>query len=307
MWVYLNDRFLPGDQAQISVFDHGFLYGDGVYETLRAYQGRIFSVTRHITRLYRSAKLIGLTIPLEETVWPALLDQTLSRNGLSHHTQPDKTSHSDAIQDAYIRITISRGKGDIGLDPSLCPVPTVLIIAKPLTPYPADLFEQGIHIALVSVRRNAAAALPPQIKSLNFLNNILAKHEASHMGAFDSLMLNTEGFLAECSTSNFFFVRNGRLYTPSVDCGILDGITREIVLLLSKEQAIPVEEGTYFPEALSTADECFVTNTSMEIMPVTQVDHSKIGNGLPGPITCRLRALFKQHLPRFLSSQSPAP
>ena len=306
MWVYLNDRFLPGDQAHISVFDHGFLYGDGIYETLRAYQGKIFMVKKHIARLYRSANLIGLTIPLDEDAWPPLLHETLQRNGLGLHTQQDPPSLSPPAQDGYIRVTISRGKGDIGLDPSLCPVPTVLIIAKPLTPYPADLFERGIHLALVSVRRNSASALPPQIKSLNFLNNILAKHEATKMGAFDSLMLNAEGYLTECSASNFFFIHKGRLCTPSIDCGILDGITREVVLLLSKEQSIPIEEGTYRPDVISTADECFVTNTSMEIMPVTQMDHSPIGNGLPGPITCRLQRLFKEQLPRFLSNETPS-
>lgn len=304
MWVYLNDRFLPGDQAHISVFDHGFLYGDGVYETLRAYQGRIFMGKKHITRLYRSAHLIGLSIPYEEEAWGSLLHQTLTRNNLGIPSPQDHASITDPPQDAYIRITISRGKGDIGLDPSLCPSPTMLIFAKPLTPYPADLFERGIQLALVSVRRNSAAALPPQIKSLNFLNNILAKHEATQKGAYDCLMLNAEGFLTECSVSNIFFVRQGRLYTPSVDCGILDGITREIVLLLSQEQAIPIEEGQYRPEALLTAEECFVTNTSMEIMPVTQIDHSPIGKGVPGPITCRLRSLFKQQLPRFVSDES---
>ena len=303
MWVYLNDQFLPGDQARISVFDHGFLYGDGVYETLRAYQGQIFMVTKHIARLYRSATLIGLTIPLKESVWPNLLDRTLRKNELGPQAQSDTLSP----QDAYIRITISRGKGDIGLDPSLCSAPTILIIAKPLSPYPEELFDRGIQLALVSVRRNSVAALPPQIKSLNFLNNILAKHEASQLGAFDSLMLNTEGYVAECSTSNIFFVRDGRLYTPSVECGILEGITRDIVLLLCAEEAIPTEEGTYLPQFLLTADECFVTNTSMEIMPVTRVDQTTIGNGLPGPLTGRLRSLFKQSLPRLLSPESPAP
>ncbi len=301
MWVYLNGQFLPEEQAHISVFDHGFLYGDGIYETLRTYHGHIFMGTRHIARLYQSAQFIGLTIPLEESAWPTLLDHTLKKNGLGVHGPSDSSSKGQTVSDAYIRITVSRGTGDIGLDPALCSSPTVLIIAKPLQPYPAHLFERGIHLALVSIRRNSAAALPPQIKSLNFLNNILAKAEASSKGASDSLMLNTDGFLAECSTSNFFFVREGRLHTPSVQCGILEGITREMVLGLTKEQGIPTEEGTYRPEVLSAAEECFVTNTSMEIMPVTQVDQTIIGNGHPGPLTCRLRSLFKEHLPGWLA------
>lgn len=286
MWIYLNDRFVDRKDALISVFDHGFLYGDGVYETLRTYEGRFFMLQAHLARLQRSAGLIGLTIPIPNDEWPALLREAVERNGLT---------------EAHLRITISRGEGDLGLDPALCPHPTVVIIAKPIAHYPDPLFEEGVTLALVTVRRNLAAALPPQIKSLNFLNNILAKHEAAGRGAFDALMLNAEGHLAECTTSNLFLVRGGALHTPSIDCGILDGITREIVLTLAREQGIPAEEGRYPAEFLAKAEEVFLTNTSMEIMPVRSIDGRPVGSGRPGPMTQRLREVFRGNFTRFLA------
>lgn len=285
MWIYLNDRFVDSKEAVISVFDHGFLYGDGIYETLRAYAGRIFMLRQHLARLHRSAGLIGLELPFSEQDWPALLQEAITRNGL---------------RDAYLRITVSRGEGDIGLDPRLCPRPTVVIVAKPFQPHPPDLFEKGVTLSLVQVRRNHPAALSPHIKSLNFLNNILAKQEAMRNGAFDGLMLNVDGYVAECTTSNLFFVRDGTICTPSLDCGILDGITREVVLLLAREAGIPIAEGQYRADTLLQADECFVTNTSMEIMPVRAIDQTVLGKTCPGPITGRLRELFKKNLPRFL-------
>lgn len=290
MWVFLNDRFVPRGEAVVSAFDHGFLYGDGVYETLRAYGGRVFMLAPHLARLYRSGDSIGLQMPMAEQDWPPLLQEALARNGLSGNSR-----------DAFIRITVSRGEGEIGLDPGLCPKPTVLIIVKPLTPYPPHLFEEGVRLTIASVRRNLAAALPPRIKSLSFLNNILAKQEATKAGAFDAVMLNADGALAECTVCNLFFVRKGRLCTPSLDCGILDGITRDVVLTLAREDRIPVQEGRYSSEVLMQAEECFLTNTSMEVMPVSEVDGTKIGAALPGPLTRRLRELFRQSLPRFLS------
>ncbi|MEW6543159.1 MAG: aminotransferase class IV [Nitrospirota bacterium] len=286
MWVYLNDRFVDRKAAVISVFDHGFLYGDGVYETLRSYDGRLFRLDQHLARLFRSARAIGLTIPIGERDWPTILNEAIRRNGL---------------QDAHVRITVSRGEGEIGLDPALCPHPTVVVIAKPLPTYPARFYEEGVELAIASVRRNPAAALPPQIKSLNFLNNILAKREATRSGAFDALMLNVEGHLAECTTSNLFFVRDGRLCTPAGDCGILDGITREVVLLLARENGMPTEEGRYPAEALGRAQECFLTNTSMEIMPVRAINRHPVGSGKPGPLTLGLRSLFRANVSRFLS------
>jgi len=286
MHIFLNDRFVTRDEALISVFDHGFLYGDGIYETLRAYGGRIFMRERHLARLQRSAKLIGLEIPVPEKDWPGLLRDTIRRNGLS---------------DAYLRITVSRGTGEIGLDPGLCPTPTVVIIAKPFTAHLPRLFAEGVSLITTSVRRNLATALSPQIKSLNFLNNILAKQEATQAGAFDGVMLNAEGRLTECTTSNIFFVQHGTLCTPSVACGILDGITREVVLTLAKEQGIKTEESAYTPEALRQADECFLTNTTMELMPVRDVDQHLVGSGKPGPLTLALHKQFRANLERFLA------
>ncbi|MGH7204817.1 MAG: aminotransferase class IV [Nitrospiraceae bacterium] len=285
MWIYLNDRFVDRKEAVVSVFDHGFLYGDGIYETLRAYNGRIFMLSQHLARLQRSGRLIGLDLPIPEKDWPALLNEAISRNSLT---------------DAYLRVTISRGEGEIGLDPSLCRHPTVVIVAMPFQPYPPHLFQEGVKLTIAHVRRNLAAALSPQIKSLNFLNNILAKQKALQAGAFDALMLNVEGHLTECTTSNLFFVRTRRLCTPSVACGILDGITREVVLLLARGDGIPVEEGVYTAEALKQADECFLTNTSMEIMPASQIDNLPVGSGRPGPLTIRLQELFRSNLERFL-------
>jgi branched-chain amino acid aminotransferase len=286
MWIFLNDRFVPREEARVSVFDHGFLYGDGIYETLRAYGGRIFMLQQHLTRLQRSAKLIGLEIPIAEKDWPNLLSDAIARNGL---------------RDAYLRITVSRGTGEIGLDPGLCPKPTVVIIAKPFQAYPAHLFARGVSLVTTSVHRNLATALSPQIKSLNFLNNILAKQEATKAGAFDGVMLNAEGHLTECTTSNIFFVQHGRLCTPSVACGILDGITREVVLTLAKERGMPTEESAYMPEALRQAEECFLTNTTMELMPVRDVDQHLVGTGKPGPLTLALHEQFRASLDRFLS------
>ncbi|HTK88460.1 MAG TPA: aminotransferase class IV [Nitrospiraceae bacterium] len=285
MWIFLNDGFVRKEDAMVSVFDHGFLYGDGVYETLRAYGGRLFRLRQHLARLRRSASLIGLEVPIVEQDLIAVLQEAMKRNNLT---------------DAYLRITVSRGEGAIGLDPRLCARPTVVVISLPLQPYPAELFNTGVSLAIMNVRRNLATALPPMIKSLNFLNNILAKQEASRAGAFDGLMLNAEGHITECTTSNIFFVKNRCVHTPSAACGILDGITREIVLSLAREQEFPTEEGRYLPNALLEADECFLTNTTMEIMPVRDIDKRPIGNEKPGPVTGRLRELFRANLPRFL-------
>jgi branched-chain amino acid aminotransferase len=285
MWVFLNDRFVTREQAVVSVFDHGFLYGDGVYETLRSYGGRVFRLHGHLARLRQSADLIGLELPIPEKDWPALLQEAMERNRLA---------------DAYLRITVSRGEGEIGLASGLCPRPTVVIVAKALPSYPAHLFERGISLTIASVRRNLASALSPRIKSLNCLNNILAKQEAERAGAFDAVMLNAQGHLSECTASNLFFLRQGRLCTPSVEAGILEGITREVVLMLATEAGISTEEGLYTPEVLRQADECFLTNTTMEVMPVREIAHAPVGPGEPGPVTKRLRTLFHANLPRCL-------
>lgn len=293
MWIYLNNRFVKQEEAVISVFDHGFLYGDGVYETIRSYGTRIFMRHQHLARLFRSAEAIGLTIPVPMKDWGDLLHESMARNNVGN-----------AQRDAYLRITVSRGIGDIGLDPALCPSPTVVIMAKPLSPPADSLYEEGVALIIASTRRNLPSAVSPQIKATNFLNNILAKREAIAAGAFDSIFLNWEDHLTECTVSNLFFVADGCLRTPSLACGLLDGITREIVLQLAGELRIPVEEGRFTPDQLYQASECFLTNTSMELMPVSAVDRRPIGQGKPGPLTRKLRELFIGARVRFLEPAS---
>ena len=289
MWVFLHDRFVRRDEAVVSVFDHGFLYGDGVYETIRSYGRRIFMRDQHLNRLYRSAEGIGLEIPIPRQNWPAVLHEAMTRNDIGHERA-----------DAYLRITISRGDGDIGLDPALCKRPTVVIMAKPLTP-PADhLYREGVSLTVARTKRNLPEALSPHIKATNFLNNILAKREAIAAGTFDSLLLNWRDELTECTVSNLFFVAGDRLCTPTLDCGILDGITRNVVLLLAAEAGFDTQEGRYTLSDLSEASECFLTNTSMEIMPVTRIAGAPVGNGVPGPRTQRLQDLFAKARDRFL-------
>lgn len=289
MWIYLNDRFVKEEDAVVSVFDHGFLYGDGVYETIRSYGNRIFMQDQHLVRLRRSADAIGLTIPIPEHRWPALLHEAMTRNDVGH----ERT-------DAYLRITISRGAGDIGLDPGLCPTPTVVIITKPLHPPSPEQYRSGVTLIVAKTRRNLPSALSPQIKATNFLNNILAKREAITAGAFDSILLNWESHLTECTVSNLFFCRAGRLCTPALACGLLDGITRGIVISLARESQIPVEEGHFGIEAIRTADECFLTNTSMEVMPVAMVDGHPVGKGTPGLLTQQIHKQFIANRVRFL-------
>jgi branched-chain amino acid aminotransferase len=288
MWIYLNNKFVTDEKAMVSVFDHGFLYGDGVYETIRSYGPRIFMLIEHVSRLFRSAAEIGLTIPIPAKNWGDILHEAMVRNEVGTD-----------LWDAYLRVTVSRGAGDIGLDPALCPSPTVVVMAKPLVPPAAHLYETGVNVIVASTRRNLPSALPPQIKTTNFLNNIQAKREAIAAGAFDGIMLNWEQHLTECTISNVFFVMDGKLRTPALECGLLDGITRSIVIQLAGELNIHVEEGRYTVDRLYQADECFLTNTSMEIMPVTSVDRRPIGDGKPGPLTLRLREQFVAMRNRF--------
>ncbi|BCA54741.1 putative branched-chain-amino-acid aminotransferase [Nitrospira sp. KM1] len=286
MWIYLNDRFLQERDARISVFDHGFLYGDGVYETLRSYGDAIFMREHHLARLRRSADSIGIAVPVLD--WPNLLHEAMTLNDVGNERH-----------DAYIRITLSRGPGDIGLDPALCPTPTLVIMSKALVRPSLKAYADGMSIIVAATRRNLSTALDPRIKATNFLNNIMAKREAILAGASDAVMLNGNAHLTECTVSNIFFVKDGKLCTPSLTCGILDGITREIVLSLGTEAGIPIEEGIFDAQMLSQADECFLTNTSMEIMPVTQVDGRLVGSGHPGPLTIKLQHLFAANRGRF--------
>lgn len=270
MYVYLNDRVLTKAEALISVYDHGFLYGDGVYETMRSYDGVIFMLDEHLNRLYRSGSMIGLDIfaRLERASFDFLksaIYETLLANNL---------------KDSYIRITVSRGAGPIGLDPALCPLPTMVIMAEPFKQYPSSMYENGIKVIIPSIKRNSKEAIEPRIKSLNFLNNILAKIEAIKADAYEAVMLNPSGKLAEGTISNIFFAKDGVLFTPSIECGILDGITRSVVINLAKRMGISVREGEFSKEDIYSAEEVFLTNTTMEVMPVSEVNgyQYKVGN-----------------------------
>lgn len=287
MWIYLNDRFVLKKDARVSVFDHGFLYGDGVYETLRVYQGRVLLWERHLARLHRSCELIGLDFPIADDAWLPILGELLARN---------------ILQNAGLRVTISRGEGALGIDPRLCVRPTVVVMAKPVVEYTDQQREQGMILHLASIRRNPELAQSPQIKAISFLNNILAKQEAVRVEADDALMLNMEGELTECTTSNIFFVKDQRLHTPAVECGILKGITRDIVMELAEEQGVRVEEGRYTMEQLFQAEECFMTNTGIEIMAVSKIGDCQIGEGKRGPLTGALLKAFKTNVDRYLGA-----
>ena len=286
MWIYLNDRFVEKKDARVSVFDHGFLYGDGVYETLRVYQGRVFLLERHLERLRQSCERISLDLSMKDEEWKSILGELLIRNEL---------------EDAGLRVTISRGEGEMGIDPRLCAHPTVVVMAKPVVTYTEQQREQGMSLHLASVKRNPELAQSPQIKAISSLNNILAKQEAVQVGADDALMLNMDGYVAECTTSNLFFVKNQQLHTPAVECGILKGITRDVVLELAAEQGVVVEEGLYPTEQLLQADECFITNTGIEIMAVSRIGDCQVGQGRRGLLTENLRKAFHAHLNRYLS------
>ncbi len=264
MKVFLNDSIIPENIARISIFDHGFLYGDGIFETMRAYDGVVFKIDEHIKRLRRSANLIELNIYRTDNEIKSIIYKTLSENEL---------------KDAYIRITVSRGEGAIGLDPDLCKSPTLLVVTSKFKSYSDVFYENGIKIIIAKTRRNIREAINPEIKSLNFLNNILAKIEAKRVEAVEAIMLNAEGYITEGTISNIFFYKNDTLYTPSIGCGILDGITRNLVLELANSKEIKTEEGQYLPQDLFMADEIFITNTSMEVMPVGSVDNQKLSVG----------------------------
>lgn len=289
MLVYLDGHFVAREQARISVFDHGFLYGDGIYETMRAYGGKIFLLKKHLARLKRSANAIALKLPLSLDKIGDALNESLRVNKL---------------QEAYVRLHISRGPGELGLDPALCVAPTMVIVTKPFHDYPTEYYQRGVSVVIVKTRRNHPLALPPSIKGTNFLNNILAKIEAVKARAYEGIMLNWEGYVAEGTISNIFMVRKGALYTPHPDTGILEGVTRELVLRLAKRKKVPVTEAFLRPKDLLSADELFITNTTMEIMPVTKLDGKKIRTGTPGPITAALHQAYRKEVLACLRTQA---
>ncbi len=271
--VWFNGQLLPADQASVSVFDHGLLYGDGVFEGIRAYGGRILKLRTHLNRLGQSARSIHLDLAYTLDALDQACRATLEANGLS---------------DAYIRLCVTRGVGTLGLNPYLCHRPTTFIIADTIQLYPREMYEQGLEIVTAATVRNHAAALSPRIKSMNYLNNILAKIEAIQAGCIEALMLNPQGYVAECTGDNIFAVRGGQLLTPPLHAGILEGITRDLVMELALAAGLVVREMDLTRHDLYTADECFLTGTAAEVIPVTKIDARPIGDGAPGPITRRL-------------------
>ncbi|MBI3805159.1 MAG: aminotransferase class IV [Nitrospirae bacterium] len=278
MWIYLQDRFVRKEEAKVSVFDRGFLYGDGLFETFRAYHGRIFLLSQHLERLAQGADRLALPLPTPSEI-ETILYQTLEKNGL---------------EEALLRLTLTRGEGEGGFDPERCEHPTLLVTARPFTGHPPERYRNGVTAAIVQIRRNAPATLDPALKSTSFLNNVIAKLEAKKEGAFEGLLMTLDGYLSEGSVSNLFWVRQGTLQTPSPAVGLLRGITREVVITLAHQKEIEVEEGFYRPEALLNADEAFLTNSSFELMPLTEVNGRKIGSGAPGPLTQALHQAFRE-------------
>ncbi|EMT37983.1 branched-chain amino acid aminotransferase, group I [Thermoanaerobacter thermohydrosulfuricus WC1] len=280
--VYVNGEFVDSEKASVSVFDHGYLYGDGIFEGIRAYDGVIFKLDEHLKRLYSMAKALLLDIPMTMEEMKEKVVETVRVNNL---------------RDAYIRLVVSRGKGDLGLDPYKCPKPTVVIIADKITLYPESMYQNGLKIITSTYRRNSIQALDPQIKSLNYLNNILAKIEAVKAGYPEALILNQEGYVAECTGDNIFIVSNGTLYSPPSTVGALGGITRATVIDIAKQLGIPFKERYFSLFNVYTADECFLTGTAAEAIPVVEVDHRVIGDGKPGPITKKIIEEFRKLTP----------
>lgn len=281
-WVYVNGKFVKREEATVSVFDHGFLYGDGIFEGIRAYDGCVFKLEEHLVRLYESAKAILLNIPLSIKEMEQAVVETLQRNQLAS---------------AYIRLVVSRGKGDLGLDPNNCHGANVIIIAEKLKLFPAELYEKGLKVVTVPTRRNAPDALNPRIKSLNYLNNILAKLEAEQAGVAEALILNHEGYVCEGSGDNVFIVKDGKVITPPTYLGALEGVTRNTIMDVCRKLGIPCEEKPFTRHEVYVADEVFLTGTAAEVIPVIEVDQRIIGDGKPGAMTKRLTEEFRKLTP----------
>ena len=282
MYVYLNGSFVSAAEARISVFDHGFLYGDGVFEGIRAYNGRVFCIDEHIERLFESAESIMIKIPLSRKEMKDAIIETVRRNDL---------------KDAYIRPVISRGKGALGLDPRVCAEPTIVIIVDAETRHPEDMCkepisQQGIKVITTAWRRNGPGILSPRIKSTNYLNNILGKLQANAVGAHDAVFLNEQGYVCELTGDNLFIIKNARVITPPLWIGVLDGITRREVLRVAAEQGFETAEEPLTLHDLYTGDECFCTATRIEVLPIVWIDGRQIGDGMPGPITIKLMQAY---------------
>ena len=278
MKIYIDGKYYDEKNARISVLDHGLLYGDGVFEGIRSYNGRVFKLSEHIDRLYCSAKAILLAIPMTRQELVQAVLAACRRN---------------QVRDGYIRLVVTRGVGSLGLNPTHCQKPSVIIIAGKIQLYPAELYQRGLKIITVPTARNSHSALDPAIKSLNYLNNILAKIEALNGGCDEAIMLNAQGFVAECTGDNIFMVKGGQLFTPPLSAGALHGITRGVVLELARENGMAVSEPNLTRYDLFNADECFLTGTGAEIIAVVQIDGRTVGNGKPGPVTRQLVAQYR--------------
>jgi branched-chain amino acid aminotransferase len=279
MKIYIDGEYYDKENAKISVFDHGLLYGDGVFEGIRFYNGRVFRLEEHIDRLFDSARAIALNIGLEK---PAVIEATL------------ETIRQNKLQDGYIRLVVTRGVGDLGLNPMLCPKASMIIIASKITLYSAEKYENGLDVVTCATRRIPHGALSPMVKSLNYLNNVMAKIEAQNAGAGEGLMLNEQGFVSECTGDNIFIIKNGVIYTPPIAAGALAGVTRSVVFDLAAEFGIPIREPMMTRYDIFTADECFLTGTAAEVIPAVKLDTRLIGDGKPGPITQRLIGRFRE-------------
>ncbi len=277
MHIYLNGKIVPEKEAVVSVFDHGLLYGDGVFEGIRTYHGKVFRLEDHIDRLYRSAAVIALSIPISKEEMAKAVVETCKAND---------------CMNGYIRLIITRWVGGLGLNPYLCKEPQVIIIAGAIQLYPKELYEKGMAVVTVGTVRNQVEAINPRIKSLNYLNNVMAKIEAINAGVMECIMMNPQGFVAEASGDNIFVIRGKQLLTPPVWCGALEGITRQVVMELAPSCGLTVKEDVLTRYDLFTADEMFLTGTAAEIISVTNVDRRTIGSGVPGPYTQALLAAF---------------
>ncbi len=281
MKIYLDGEFVEKDEAKISVFDHGLLYGDGIFEGIRVYKKCVYRLEEHLERLWYSAKDILLDIPMTPEEMAEAVCESCRCNG---------------IEDGYIRLLVTRGKGDLGLSPDSCPRATVIIIADTIRLYPEELYSEGLSIVTVPTRRSGPAALNPAIKSLNYLNNILAKMEAAQNGALEAIMLNDQGYVAECTGDNIFIVHKGVVYTPDVANGALRGITRGTVIELAEKAGLKVKECNLTRHEIWNADECFLSGTAAELIPVVKLDGRVIGAGKPGAVTQQLHAAFHEEV-----------
>ncbi len=277
--IYIDGEFFAESEAKVSVFDHGLLYGDGIFEGIRFYNGRVFRLEEHLERLWDSARSICLEIPMSMPEMSKALLETIRQNDL---------------RDGYIRLLVTRGVGNLGLNPTQCKRPSIIIIAATIALYPPEFYQKGLTVVTCATRRTSPAALNPAVKSLNYLNNVMARIEANLAGADEALMLNDQGYVAECTADNVFVIKHGQIFTPPIAAGALRGITRAVVFEIANEMGVKITETDITRHDVFIADECFLTGTAAEVIPVIKADGRLIGNGKPGPITTRLMARFRE-------------